>query len=74
MSLTGWILRTVISESGGYGFVRTSDKRQFFFHCSECPDGVLPTVGTRVEFEAAPSLKPRQEPRAVKLEVFPART
>jgi len=72
--LKGWILRTVNSESGGYGFVCTSDKKQFFFHCSECPDSALPTVGARVEFEAALPLKPTQEPRAVKLKVFPART
>jgi hypothetical protein len=68
MRQTGRVLRTVASGRGGFGFLR-SDGQEFFFHSADVGN-VLPRVGSRVTFEAAPPDKPGLEPRARDVEIL----
>jgi len=55
-------------ESRGFGFVTSSDGRDFFFHCSDLRSTeMFKTVreGDAVEFELGPARDPAKPPAAV---------
>lgn len=47
----------------GYGFINTS-KGQFYLHKSEVIGGLIPTVGSRVDFFTTDNATPGKSPRA----------
>lgn len=47
----------------GYGFISTN-KGQFYLHKSEVIGGIIPTVGSRVDFFTTDNATPGKSPRA----------
>jgi CspA family cold shock protein len=58
---TGTVARLV--RNRGFGFVRTGDGREVFFHSSALPAGVFDSLqeGQEVEFETEPDPRGRGE-------------
>jgi cold shock CspA family protein len=60
-------------QNRGYGFIKTPDEREYFFHLSNCKDKIALSVN--VDFESAPPVREGRGPQAVNItvsEVAPA--
>lgn len=56
-------------QNRGFGFIRTADDTEYFFHISNCKDKIA--LSMKVEFEVGPPVKEGKGPQALNITATP---
>lgn len=68
--MAGRVTKVCQGEKTTYGFIKTDDGRNFFFHAADCiPDSSIHRVGAIVQFKVVPETGGKN-PRAIHVEAL----